>query len=209
MIFLKKYTFWPKILMNLDLIFLYFVTAKISLLCITIPGNITAIWLPSGISLAAVLFWGYEIVPSITIASILTTLWELLKIKSHLFIGTTILISLCLTVANTLSIILIAFLIKRFIEPQEMLNKVRNVSLFMFFTGIGAFCSGTISITSLCLGGITQSKDYGISGLILCLSFMISNLILTPLILYLKNTKLLLIFQTIWPKKIEFLFLFF
>ncbi|MEY3866458.1 MAG: hypothetical protein RLZZ338_349 [Cyanobacteriota bacterium] len=209
MIFLKNHKFMPQILINLDLIFVYFVTAQISLLSTTLPGNITAIWLPSGISLAAVLFWGYEIVPSIAIASILTTLWELFTIKAHLLIGTTILISLSLTVANTLSIIMIAFLIKRFIEPQEMLNKVKNVSLFMFFTAIGAFISAIISITSLCLGGVTLAKDYGISGLILWLSFIISNLIITPIIFFIKNKIIFLNFSHILAQKVEILFLLF
>ncbi len=207
MIFLKHNTLWSKILMNLDLIFLYFLTAKISLLCGSIPGNITAIWLPSGISLTAVLFWGYKILPSIAIASMLTTFWELLTIKRDLFVGTTIFISLYLTLANTLSILLITFLIKRFIEPEEILSKVRNVSLFMFFSGIGAFFSATISIISLCLGGITQSKNYGISVLILCLSFMISNFIFIPLSLSFKNRNLALTFQISLGKKLEFLFL--
>jgi PAS domain S-box-containing protein len=210
MIFDNNNNFFPKIWINFSLISIYFLTEKLSLL-LSLPGNTfsTAIWLPSGISLAAVLLWGYEVVPTIAIASILTTLWELLTIKSPLFIGTNILITLSLAVANTLSILLIAFLIKRFIEPQEMLNKVRNVTLFMVFTGIGAFLSATISITSLCLGGVTQAKDYGISWLILCLSFTISYLIITPFILSLKNPKLSWILSRILRRKVELVFLSF
>ncbi len=74
---LKNNKFMQKIWINFSLILGYYLTAKLSLVLASLPGNITAIWLPSGLSLAAVLLLGYEVVPSLIIGSILTTIKDL------------------------------------------------------------------------------------------------------------------------------------
>jgi PAS domain S-box-containing protein len=207
---LKNNKFMQKIGINFSLIFGYYLTAKLSLVLASLPGNITAIWLPSGLSLAAVLLLGYEVVPSLIIGSILTTINDLLTIKPPLFHGTIILLPLGLFLANILPIMMIRFFIKRLIEPQEILNKVRNVSLFIIFTVIGGSVSATIGITSLCLGGLTSVKDYTMSWFIWWFSFTISSLIITPFIFVIKDTKFSSIaLSSIFRKKLELVFLLF
>src|SRR5262245_25182636 len=43
----------------------YFITGRVGQVLSVPPGNVTAVWMPSGIALAAVLLWGYRIWPGI------------------------------------------------------------------------------------------------------------------------------------------------
>ena len=54
---------------------LYLVTGKLGFLAAIPPGNVTAIWLPSGIVLAAVLLLGNRVWPGVWLGAFLLNTW--------------------------------------------------------------------------------------------------------------------------------------
>ncbi len=54
----------------------YYATARLGQLVAIPPGNITAVWLPSGIMLAAVLIRGYHVWPGIWLGAFIGNVWS-------------------------------------------------------------------------------------------------------------------------------------
>ena len=77
----------------------YFLTAKIGLSFHPVSGFATLVWPPSGIALAALLYFGYRFWPAITIAAFLI----------NLVIGAPMLVALGIAIGNTLEPLLGAY----------------------------------------------------------------------------------------------------
>ncbi|MDJ0705875.1 MAG: MASE1 domain-containing protein [Leptolyngbyaceae cyanobacterium MO_188.B28] len=57
------------------LAFLYFVTARIGQLFAIPPGNVTPIWIPSGIIVVAIIYRGFRLWPGIFIGAFAGNIW--------------------------------------------------------------------------------------------------------------------------------------
>jgi|GEM_PF-614227 len=148
-----------------------------------LPGNLSAVWAPTGITLAAILLLGYEIWPSIVLGSFFWVVFELQSMTLPVSVPVSLAIASSITVGETIKPILIAILLNQFVEAGAIFKRVENVGKFLLIASIGSMISAIIGTTTLCLSGLTPWADYSSTWWTWWLSSIISILIFTPLLL--------------------------
>ncbi|MCW6037825.1 MASE1 domain-containing protein [Spirulina subsalsa FACHB-351] len=143
----------------------------------TLPGEVTPIWVPAGIGLAAVLLGGAKIWPAIALGSFgISVLFNPTPIS--LAIGA------LTSIGNTLTPLCGATLIYRFTGTRYPFQKASEVFKFaalgaVFSQGISA----TIGVSALCLGGWVPWSLFPPLWVTWWISNVTGVLIVTPLIL--------------------------
>ena len=131
---------------------LCFIGGKVGLSVPFTSGNVSPIWPPAGIALAAVLLWGYRMWPSIALASFLVNFltpvprWP----------------TLAIALGSTSSALVGAYLLRRFTEFKPSLVRLRDV---LGLVTLPAFVSTTLAasagVTSLFLAGVQPWSNFG------------------------------------------------
>lgn len=150
---------------------IYFVTAKLGLLVAFPPGNATAVWAPSGISLAAVLQLGYGLWPGVAFGALITILTTEVSLPW----------ALAMAAGNTGEILLAAFLIRR-LEVDSSLARVRDVWKFLAIAGFASAVAATFGVGSLLLGNLASGREAGLNWMAWWLGDATSIIIITPLL---------------------------
>ncbi|MCU0476329.1 MAG: MASE1 domain-containing protein [Anaerolineae bacterium] len=159
----------------------YAVTSTIGQTFATLPpGNVTAVWAPSGIALAAVFVFGYRVLPGVLIGSFLgnTNLIvpgkELIGIACALVIG----------IGAALEAGVGAYALKRFTPQGRPLRGVRSV---MAFVGLSALAScminATLGSSAIVLGGYAPAAIHPTLWLTWWLGDAMGVLIFAPVLL--------------------------
>ncbi|NEQ67691.1 MAG: hypothetical protein F6K21_19730, partial [Symploca sp. SIO2D2] len=161
----------------------YFCTAQLGQKLAFLPDNLSAVWIPTGITLAAILLLGYEVWPGIALGSFLWLMWELQSITLPTSATVSLAVASSITVGETLKPVLIAILLNRFVERGAIFKRVENVGKFVLIASIGSMISAVIALTTLCLSSLIPWSDYGFTWWSWWLSSIISILIFTPLLL--------------------------
>jgi PAS domain S-box-containing protein len=153
---------------------LYFLAGKLGLDFAFLHASATPVWPPAGIALAAFLILGLRIWPVIFVGAFL------INISTAGSVAT----SLAIALGNTLEGLLGAELVNRFAGGRNVLDRVRNIFLFVVLAGfLSTTVSATIGVTSLALGGYAPWSDYGFIWLTWWLGDAAGDLIVAPLIL--------------------------
>ena len=151
----------------------YFLTGKLGLRFATLHPSATAIWAPSGISLAACLLFGSQIWPAIFAGAFLV------NITSYGSIAT----SVAIAGANTLEALSAAYLVRRYARGLDAFNLTGDTFRFVFFAaGLSTALSATIGVTSLFLGGYASWSKFRWIWLTWWLGDATGDLIITPLL---------------------------
>jgi diguanylate cyclase (GGDEF)-like protein len=143
----------PRYLLTLTaLAGLYFVAAKLGLGFALVNPSATAIWPPTGITLAAFLILGLDVWPAILLGAFLANLTTQGSIAT----------SLCIGVGNTLEGLVGAMLVNRFAHGRMFFMRPRDIVTFAALAaGLSTTVSPTIGVTTLELGGFARWADYG------------------------------------------------
>ena len=121
----------------------YFATAKLGLQLASAHPSITAVWPPTGISIAALLIWGYRLWPGVAIGAALAN-----ATTGDLPVGAV----LGITTGNTLEALTGAYLL-RLAGVRFSLDRVRDVlALVILAGGLSTTVSATIGVGSLWFG---------------------------------------------------------
>ena len=104
---------------------IFYLTAHLGLFLAIPPGFATVIWLPSGLSLAFILLFGYRIAPAIWIGSC----WVNFEMSHHFEIAFSI------GFGSTLQALLGAYLVNRFVGFPNPLNNEREIISFLLLGG--------------------------------------------------------------------------
>jgi two-component system, NarL family, sensor histidine kinase FusK len=151
----------------------YFIAGKIGLSVPFTSGNVSPVWPPSGIALAAILTWGYRMWPGIALAAFLVNFLSPIPHPAALGIA----------VGNTSAAIVAAFLLKGIVKFQT-LRQLRDVLGLIFLAGI---CSTTIAasvgVASLFFTGMQPWSAYASAWAVWWLGDAMGVLLVTPLIL--------------------------
>lgn len=151
----------------------YVAAAKIGLMYSIVGPSVTLAWLPSGIALAAMLWYGTRIWPGIAVGAWLANAWTGVP-----------LLSVCgIAAGNTLGAVTGAFLLKRLMKFHPALDHLGDV---FALSSMGACCtvvSASIGSASLALGGVIPWADYGWSWLIWWMGDYAGVLTATPALL--------------------------
>jgi integral membrane sensor domain MASE1 len=158
----------------------YFVVGKIGLRPGTPNDSVTAIWLPAGISLAALLLRGYRVWPGAFLGTFLL---------SVAIIGS-ISISLLLAAGNILTVFLAIYLINRYAHGKSAFFKASDALRFVFFGAMlaPALCA-TQGVTFLCLGGFAKLTDLPSLWFVWWVGDMLGVLFVTPFLVLLLGHK--------------------
>jgi PAS domain S-box-containing protein len=129
----------------------YFVAAKLGLSLAVVHSNVTAVWPPTGIAIAALLIWGLRVWPGILIGAFAVNLLTQISFVSALGIG----------IGNTLEALSVLFLLTRSKRWNGRLDSAFNVFWFAFCASVaGPLVSATIGTLSLVFGHSGSSGDF-------------------------------------------------
>jgi signal transduction histidine kinase/ActR/RegA family two-component response regulator len=160
----------------------YFGAAKFALTMAFVAEQVSPIWPPTGIALAALLLFGYRVWPGITLGAFLA------NITANESIGTACGIAL----GNTLEAVVGVLLLHHLVGFQRPLERLRDVfGLVGVAAAIAPTVSATVGVTSLCLGGAQQWTEFGALWFVWWLGDAMGAILITPLLLT----------WTTWPRQ--------
>jgi PAS domain S-box-containing protein len=119
----------------------YYAAARLALLLAIPPGYATAIWPPSGISLAMLLVLGGRVWPGVWIGSLLANL----SVEGSIFV------SAAIASASTLQALAAAALIRRTVGIPYRFTQVRQVVKFVALCAVAATAAPTLGLLPLAL----------------------------------------------------------
>ncbi|MBI2114471.1 MAG: MASE1 domain-containing protein, partial [candidate division NC10 bacterium] len=161
---------------------LYVATGKIGFLLAIPPGNVTIVWPPSGLALAAVLLLGTRAWAGIWVGSFLVNTWFFAGI-THPFSVVALAISCSIGVGSTLQALLGAGLIRRLIGSGSPLDRPQDVFTFAGIELFSCMVAATFGVTSLSLARFASWDAYAYTWWTWWLGDVTGVLIVTPLLL--------------------------
>ncbi len=165
----------------------YALMAKVSINFATLPGKVTAVWLPSGLTTALVAWCGRRALLGVALGSMVGSLPDLLTMNPPLPFPSIIFLNLAFAVANCLQPLANIAVIRRLAGLPPTFTQIRSVLVFISSTPVGPAISATIGITSLCLVQVAPWESYCFLWLTWCLSSTLANLLFTPPLLFLQQ----------------------
>jgi PAS domain S-box-containing protein len=158
----------------LGLAAVYFGAAKLGLTMAFVAEQVTAVWPPTGIALAALLACGTRVWPGVALGAFLAnaTTHAPLAVAGGIAAG------------NTLEALAGAWLLRRFVGFDLRLERLKSVlGLVVLAAAVSTTASATVGVTSLCLGGVQPWAAYGPLWLVWWLGDATGDLVMAPLLL--------------------------
>jgi signal transduction histidine kinase/integral membrane sensor domain MASE1/CheY-like chemotaxis protein len=151
---------------------LYFAAAKLGLSLAFIHANVSPVWPPTGIAIAAVLLLGYRIWPAVLLGAFLANVFTPVPIATAAGIA----------VGNTLEA-LSAGLLLRFLDFHKTFDRARDVFKFSLAAFLCTMISASAGTLSLCLGQAASWHDFGSLWVTWWLGDTVGGLLVAPLLL--------------------------
>ena len=127
----------------------YYCSARLGLMLDAVAGVATPVWPATGLSLAAILFFGYRVWPGVALGAFF----------ANLHVGQPWNVALGIAVGNTLEPVFGAYLLRHF-GFQSALGRLRDVLALIFLGGFcSAFLSATIGVANVWFAGRLSSTS--------------------------------------------------
>jgi diguanylate cyclase (GGDEF)-like protein len=165
----------------------YYAMAELSVSFATLPGKITAVWLPSGLATALVTWFGMKALPGIALGSLVGSWLGLSAMKPLLTLPNFLFLNLAFIVANCLEATVNIFMLRSLTGLGPTFNQLRPIVLFILSMFAGPVFSATVGVTSLSMVGYSPWENYGFAWTTWCLSTGLSSLLFTPPLLHWKK----------------------
>lgn len=143
--------FVRKLFLILGIAAAYFFAAQFGLRFAFVAEQVTPVWPPAGIALAALCWFGSRVWPAVTLGAFLANLTahEPWLTASGIAIG------------NTLEAVTAAWLLQHVVGFRNSLSRFQDViGLIVLAAGISTMIAATIGVTSLCLGGLHSWSSF-------------------------------------------------
>lgn len=129
----------------------YFLAAELGFSLASVHTNVSPVWPPTGIAIAALLIFGRRLWPAILIGAFLANLWT--DVSAPVALG--------IAGGNTLEAVTASYLLTY--RPHfDSFSSIRNVLKFILFAVVvSPMISATIGNISLCIGGEAQWAAFG------------------------------------------------
>ena len=164
----------PDLAKILALALVYFFAGKFGLTFSFLNPGVSAIWLPTGIALAAVLLLGYRVWPGVWLGAFIVSLTT----------AGSLLTSICIAGGNTLEALLGAWLVQQFANGERTFERAHDIIRFILWGAVlSAMVSATVGVTSLALGGFAPWDNYSAIWGTWWLGHTTSALTIAPMIL--------------------------
>ncbi len=130
----------------------YFLAAELGLSLASAHTNVSPVWPPTGIAIAALLVFGRRLWPAVFLGALAANLWTEVSIP----------VAAGIALGNTLEA-LAAYHLLNFRSPfDESFSSLKTVLKFVLFAVVvSPMISATIGSVSLCVGGEAQWADFG------------------------------------------------
>ena len=152
----------------------YFGTAKLGLRFAYVNPSATALWAPTGISLAAFLIFGFRVWPGAFLGAFF----------ANLTTAGSVLTSISIATGNILEGVAGCYLIGRFARGQQAFERAQDIFKFALLAGmVSTTISATVGVTSLSLGGFAGWTEYGPIWRTWWLGDGVGAVVVTPLVL--------------------------
>ncbi len=146
----------------LGLIAGYVITARLGLLLALPPEQkATAVWPPSGIALATVLFFGPRAWPGVWFGAFLANLWDFFLNVDPVTLAPHVGVSSGIATGSTLQTLAGAALLHRWAAGTEFLNGPRRVFAFIAIALSVCTVAASLGVASLWLGGFVPGSAAG------------------------------------------------
>jgi diguanylate cyclase (GGDEF)-like protein/PAS domain S-box-containing protein len=129
----------------------YVGAAKLGFTMAFTATQVTLVWPPTGIALAALLLYGRAAWPGVLLGAFLS------NVTAH----ETLVVAACIAIGNTLEAITAAYLLRFFTGLSSSLDRLRHaLGLVVFGALLSTMIGATIGVTSLCAGGMQPWSAY-------------------------------------------------
>lgn len=155
------------------MVLLYAVLSWFTLKYFSTNGIITAIYLPSGVALAALLFWGKRCAPGIFIGLLAGSYWA----------NSSFLISIAIASGGVLAALSGYWMLSRYKFSIALKRLPDYIRLILWGAFAPAVISATISVTALLLGNFISLDSYFINMLQWWMGGTLGVILITPMIL--------------------------
>ncbi|HZH18409.1 MAG TPA: MASE1 domain-containing protein [Archangium sp.] len=146
-------------------------------------GNVTLVWPPSGIAVAALLVWGFRMGPAVLLGAFV----------ANLMTGSPLVSVLGITLGNTMEAVVAALLLRRAPDFQLSMGNLASIFRLILLAALGStLLSALIGVASLWLGGILTPETAPAALKLWWVGDMLSVLVLSPL---------LLVWSERWPRR--------
>ncbi len=152
----------------------YFCAAKLGLRFAFVHPSATALWAPTGITLAAFLIFGVHVWPGAFLGAFF----------ANITTAGSVLTSIGVATGNTLEGVVGCYLVRRFARGQQAFERAQDVFKFAFLAGmVSTTISATLGVTTLSLGGFADWTVYGPMWRTWWLGDGVGAVLVTPLVL--------------------------
>jgi integral membrane sensor domain MASE1 len=157
----------------LTLAIVYFGTGRLGLSLGPANRFAALIWLPSGLSVAALFLWGADLWPAITLGAFLVNYTT----------GAPLLVAAGIGIGNTLEALVCTALLKRMQVGPELDSLHDVLALVLVAAPVSALISATLGVGSLSLGGVISWSAAPVTWTTWWLGDVMSMVVVTPLLL--------------------------
>jgi signal transduction histidine kinase len=163
----------------ISLAVIYHLGARVGLSMAYVQQNTSPVWPPTGIALAALLVFGIDLWPGITLG---VTLGSLLPAGSTMQV-TPWSITLGLAIGNTLEAVVGAYCLKRIIPFDNLMSRIRDVIGLAIFSMLSTTISATVGGLTLIFTGNGTWQYFGTIWFTWWIGDLLGALVIAPLIL--------------------------
>jgi PAS domain S-box-containing protein len=151
---------------------LYLAAGKLGLSVPFTSGNVSPVWPASGVALASVLLWGYEVWPGIALAAFFVNLLSPIPALS----------SIGIALGNTSSALVGGYLVRRFTNCRPSFGRLRDVlGVMAFGAAIAPMVAASVGVTTLLVTHVRAWSGFGTAWQVWWLGDAMGVLIITPL----------------------------
>ncbi|MEB3225391.1 MAG: MASE1 domain-containing protein [Synechococcus sp.] len=173
-----------RIVLILLLSLVYYGTAEISRRVAATPQSVTPVWPPDGFALAAVLIYGYQILPGVFIGSFLANIWAFIKTDSLIHALISVRQVVAIACGTTIGIGLGKYLLDVQIRRRNPLKKLNDLCIFLFSVGIlTPIINATVGVLALTICGTVPWANFNVVWLTWWISNVSGIYIFTPVLI--------------------------
>ncbi|MFI5773415.1 MASE1 domain-containing protein [Streptomyces sp. NPDC051658] len=168
-----------KLLTVLAVAVCYYATARLGLLQQLVRGQVTPLWPPTGIAVAALLVFGVRIWPGIALGAL----------AANITIGPSALPVLVIAAGNTVAP-LCSYLLLRRAEFRNELDRLRDALALVFLGALsGMLISATVGTGILALSGAIRASDFWPTWSVWWTGDAMGVMVVTPFLLVLRRAR--------------------
>jgi len=151
----------------------YHLAARLGLKMAYVQANTSPVWPPTGIALAALLLFGLNLWPGISLGVFL----------GSIITGAPLNLALGMTIGNTLEALVGAIVLRRYIDFHNSIDRLQDVIGLVVISICSTTISATIGTSTLIFTGIEEWMNFGSIWFTWWIGDLLGALVVTPILL--------------------------